>query len=1859
MAPIPQAALDLAKCFHGEQQLITWEIAYSALCDPDTAAKSQPLRAFLTADENVAILSSPWAPFPKPSPQEKARFESATAPISVTPAHSDHYNLDEIKEDSLWLSKEAQISEYAALRLAVQEWQTRPTVQLLSGLTEEEVLSVKEAAGLTNLGASTFVPNMSILRAPATLDEQTNSQFNSPDQRKLRLIGIYFSTCTAILRVSQMLLAWGTARDLRTNNSRYPSDYRVCDDRFEQLGQALADRQNAKEDAASDAPALDRCITAFEQRVEALDDGCAWDVPESIAENVAAQWILSHTTQIAHILHLTLFHADAKAKDVLFGSSVERWFITIARRDFYKDFPEKLEGQGPLISLIQVLISKISVAILKPQQIFDDFDYDRYDQWGAASYILDGGVLEVLTQTFRYSVLLGPTPVLAAVFAWSSILWRLALHGHQIEEERERQLESAAPGSRMSLPAPSQLEEAALHIKRFDTSEKSVFAELAEECILQGVLGIMAGLLGTGMTALGSGIDRVSRDKFRLLYVQVIRAALYTDAIDFSHEGLVDCVHLILVGERSAHNWSAYDAPRHTDDPVVTFVREDPELRRKLLQSAQIYYPYQVEPLLLFSSALIRGEGPKQNGDASAYDDLIQMGSATQRMPVGFVDYRLEHEDANENRVALAVDLPQFTKSSTSSFSTQRRLLAPNSAPQVEASMIIDADTPGVILDDTDQPYITRWRYPHSALEYFYHLLSTYPVGSTKVVYATQGTASTAEAAKIIELFADIMHSSLQASRARGDGNSCSVDVLTALSIGSEHSPDTVSIVLTIFEEQLLRQYQEPSSEVSLQLLVACTHFIQALIAVAPNRVWPWLARSRLLQSDGTGGSLASILIGTEMVLGSYQFLIGCIRIFQALLVDSVGRSVSRKSSSSNRVLTRFNASAAPESGTSEKSMSSTLLTFGKMLASIYETSLGWKYNSHEDRLHINIGICEAFSFILKMAYSVDDVPDLGEKLTNIIAPTASYITELYLARSRNDLPTNPILSSLLSGTDLLQNTTLTSGAALSKRQTQSTLVFSETLVRVAILLERPWTHLEQQLFKATPLLARLYVTSEVWKSPVVTLLEILVRGAVRVVEDPSQEIKGTPRKEEHREPPSLLGHLGPKTAKNFMLVLSQLDEPLKITDIQKSVWSLLTAVVTCKQRWFALYLLTGSTPREIVKSKLKTDSQAPASKSLLSRAFDALSHLDLNRQNPPWSLWTAMLEFITSAQNHWSWAMGDLRERKEFIQQLIAFLKWISNQPPPKAEEAIELRSLENKFASLAAEILAMHLHSARQSGDNASVKDIFGALAYYQNEALKLPPYKVALHANLQKNIEEKFPGVKLANFKRTTMQPSSYGPGFFYDTDIASSLLDFDGKWLGPRLGQGFKAEVERANRNLSLVDSHVKLLHSWRLLALELGHFATKDPRITTCLIEVTNQCMKANADSSLPEALFGQLMILRADLAFALLKRLVENRLKSEEARLLLGPVWKAVRAATADFDVVFSSEEVDYYRTLLRILYLTLHFYLVDPSDKVDPKEATLRSSFRGTIVQPKNKNEAPINISLELLEILSDTVAKGFRSLATQLHNDPSSVSPSDFALLTALVQRITAIPEMATSHSQITLLFANSNTVRYASSLFSWSDRLTLDTHTNGAGTTSDPIYGELSLLFILSLSSVRGLAESMAVEGILSQLNNANLMNYFRRPGGMGPFDNPVRMHSIWTKGILPLCLNLLLSVGAPLAAEISSFLNAFPEQLARSSNALNSRYVGKITLNLASEMHSLALISSIIDAVKASGVREGVQPGDVASLEWDRESVKEDIEGWVGRMGALRERVVGDGTQAYEDKVVAEIEAAGVCLGLGRG
>jgi len=1865
-----------SECAWNANSTSTWDIAYRALCDPETASKSEPLRAFLTAHDNTQTLSRPWKPFREPSAQEKAKFESKTAPISVTPTPNGHYSIDEIKDDSVWLSKEAHISEYAALLLVVQEWQSRPTVQLLSGLTEEEALSVQEAAGIKNLGASTFNPNSSILSSPLAAKV---THFDTQEQRRLRILDIYHSACASILRISQLLLSWGSVSQLRTQTI-YGSDYHTVGAGWiEELGQALAKAQADNSSGQSGAPALDACLQAVQRRCELLQNGYTWDVAESILEQAAERWLVAQTMELQHILHLTLVHADVLAKGFVPATTMMNWLNFFLQCGFFQHFPtvstgyslsgaKKLTGnqmaprQASFVSVIQVLTSLVALSLLKTDQVSRDISSSAYKNWHPSTYVLNSDIVASITVLFGEAQLLGPSPATPALFAWSLIAWRLVNQGSFEEEARTRLLDTPN-ASQMALPAPSGIEQSATALADLETHElfdnTRPYTRLIQAANPH-FAPLIQSFIGIALDAYGTHVDQVSRDRIRLLFLQVLRAAMDANLSDYNSD-LATAVCAILAGDRSFRAWVDEDVSRQID-PIVSYFLEDEEiLRPYILEEARMRFPYELTTFLKFSSALVRGDSAIQNGNATFVDSLVGSTQIMQSLPPDFNDYALTREEENANHVELTAPLQLFSIASTPSSHGQCRLMSSAVPTSYDGLLELPVGTQGRIVDDSVFPYVALWQFPYSMLTYLVQLLSTYPVSSSRVEVITQQPAARENVSEIVGVFADLLHSSLQCS----DGV-CSSELLEALGINVNGGQDTVGIVLAIFEEEMPRLCKEPNNESSLELLVNCTHFLEAVAIIAPQRVWPWLARSRLLEGDTYGGGLAAILLGTEMVLGRYDFLLGCIRLYKSLVKDAVERSVVRKAPS--RALSRFNATAPLESGTSEKIMSTTLFTFGRTLASIYESSLSWRYTRSGHRPEISIAICDVFTLIIQLAYGVDDAPMLSSKLTKSIAPVAEYIAQLYLTKSENSLPTSPILASLVIGLGPDDDTLTTSTGILWRRQIRATLKFADVLVRAAILLNKPWTHLEQQLFKATPLLARLYGSSDKWKSQVVLLLETLVRGAVRVTDADGAASNGNGSvdtvKGERQEPPSLLGHLGPRTAKSFLSVLSQLDEPLQVIDIQTNVWNLLSAVVTCKQQWFSLFLLTGTTPRESMRTK--SDS-APLSrnKALLKRALSTLTNLSFPERNVslPWEMYIAMLQFVASAQNNWSWAMGDLRNQKDFVQNLVAFLKWMAKQPRAiKTNAELLDRSYQNRFAALVCEVLSMYLHSSRQVGDITVLKEVVPCLGYLEDNALDLPAYNESLHHNLKRTVETRFPGVTVANLKRTTLYPESFGRNFFFDMDLANQLLGFDGAWSGPQGGTGYAGNAEKANYNLGLVESQVQLLQSWKLLTLELSYVVGKDDRVAKILTSVVKKCMRANAESNLPEALFGQLMVLRADLAFALLKKLVEAKVQTPEARQLLTPVWHAIRSSTADFENVFSTNAVQYYRSLLRILYLALNFQLLDSS--AQPADVSFRSSFRGAV--PSSHGDYSEAISAQLLEILADTVAKGFRSLANQLHADPSSVSPSDFALLTALLQRIISIPEMNMWQSQAALLFANNNTVRYATSLFSWSDRLTLG--------KDDPIYGELSVLFLLSLSTIPALAETMAVDGVLSQLNTANVMNYYRRPNGMGPSDAPLRLYSIWVKGILPLCLNLLLSVGPPVAGEISSFLNQYPTQLARAGLALNSspsaRTATKITLSIASECHSLSLISTIIENVRKQGPKLGIQANDVAPLDWDKENVKEDVESWLSRKGALMERVIAmderevamlgrtgeDGRSELEARVVGELEDAGRCLGL---
>ena len=422
-----------------------------------------------------------------------------------------------------------------------------------------------------------------------------------------------------------------------------------------------------------------------------------------------------------------------------------------------------------------------------------------------------------------------------------------------------------------------------------------------------------------------------------------------------------------------------------------------------------------------------------------------------------------------------------------------------------------------------------------------------------------------------------------------------------------------------------------------------------------------------------------------------------------------------------------------------------------------------------------------------------------------------------------------------------------------------------------------------------------------------------------------------------------------------------------------------------------------------------------------------------------------------------------------------------------------------------------------------------------------------------------------------------------------------------------------------------------------------------------MVSTARHCLQSNAESNLPEAIFEQISQSRAELAFTLLQRLVEFKPLDPEVKDILPTAWNTVRSHSTNLELALTGNNSECYRTHLKILFLALQAHALGSTSNL----STL----------PTPSSPETIQTVLETLRLI---VAQGFRSLTTNLHDDPSRAFPADFSLLTAMLRTCLRIPGIDRHTSQILSDFADNNVARYASTLFSWSDQLTID---------QDPVYGEISILFLLELSFIPTLAEHLAVEGILTRLSSANLMNYFRRPKGSGPFDAPTRMFAVWARGILPLCLNLLAAVGAPMASEVAAFLNQFSAQLTRASAAFDSKPIavdataGYITLSMISEAQSLALIAAILDTFRAAGAGAGVVSSDIAELNWNRAQVREDIENWLQRRNMLRERIVPSSEKEVawgrmkamdagsecetrlEEKVVGELRAVATCLGSG--
>lgn len=258
-----------------------------------------------------------------PSQQSKNAFETKTSAINVTPSSSARHNIKEVKEDALWLSKEAQIDEISALRIVVVECQTRAFVQLVGPISNEELTGIQDAAG----HGQSAVP-VALLSQGADA-EAIQKDFDSQDSRRVRLLRTYLSERLFLIKCASYAIQGYVYGLLLESGNRVGNDGDDSLPPFEHIGLQLF-KQIKKSETW-----LLSCFKAIWNNMENVEKGSGWYKEDNGREDLELEWRNAQIAEATLVLEI-LFQAIDTRQQISSTTAVLQWLELVKKWDFFQ-----------------------------------------------------------------------------------------------------------------------------------------------------------------------------------------------------------------------------------------------------------------------------------------------------------------------------------------------------------------------------------------------------------------------------------------------------------------------------------------------------------------------------------------------------------------------------------------------------------------------------------------------------------------------------------------------------------------------------------------------------------------------------------------------------------------------------------------------------------------------------------------------------------------------------------------------------------------------------------------------------------------------------------------------------------------------------------------------------------------------------------------------------------------------------------------------------------------------------------------------------------------------------------------------------------------------------------------------------------------------------------------------------------------------------------------------------------------------------------------------------------------------------------------------------------------------------------
>lgn len=274
-------------------------------------------------------LINPFSPFPAPTPQTKASFETKTSAINFAPSPQGRYDIQQIKDDSLWLSKETKIDEVAALRITVLEWQSRPAFKLL----REDLGDTAKVAGNASSQVAFAASQSSLLARSSFVRRDATSTFDTVDARRERLLEVYLSERRFIIKTCEHIvfaaLCDPTSQDVNGKSTDKSGWIAKLGHDILVAWNIHGNVRDTKENFFVGA------IEAIDIRLQSLEYGSGWLKDEGSRDELGMAFARNQILEMIHIMQIMLTLLESSTR-VSRSDACLKWFRLMATFGFFE-----------------------------------------------------------------------------------------------------------------------------------------------------------------------------------------------------------------------------------------------------------------------------------------------------------------------------------------------------------------------------------------------------------------------------------------------------------------------------------------------------------------------------------------------------------------------------------------------------------------------------------------------------------------------------------------------------------------------------------------------------------------------------------------------------------------------------------------------------------------------------------------------------------------------------------------------------------------------------------------------------------------------------------------------------------------------------------------------------------------------------------------------------------------------------------------------------------------------------------------------------------------------------------------------------------------------------------------------------------------------------------------------------------------------------------------------------------------------------------------------------------------------------------------------------------------------------------